>query len=89
MVCHKKDAIFSIHVHAGGVRLVRLWCVNFQCRAVLLIWIIVGHGPNIALAVSASGSCLDMFSLIYLFSFLSPSLGDDPIQTQILSKRIR
>ena len=23
--------------------------------------------------------CLDIFSLVYLFSFLSPSLGDDPI----------
>ena len=50
------------------------WCwVNFQCRGVLLIWIIVGQGPT-ALAVGAEGGCLDIFSLIYHFSFLSPSL---------------
>ena len=31
------------------------WCwVNFQCRGVILIWIIVGQGP-IALAVGAGG----------------------------------
>ena len=50
----------------------RCW-VNFQCRGVLLIWIIVGQGP-VVLAVGAGGSCLDIFSLIYHFSFLSPSL---------------
>ena len=36
---------------------------------------IVGQGP-IALAVGAGGGCLDIFSLIYLFSFLSPSLWE-------------
>ena len=37
------------------------WCwVNFQCRGVLLLWIIVGQGP-IALAVGAGGGCLDIF----------------------------
>ena len=36
-------------------------------------WMIVGQGP-IALAVGASGGCLDIFSLIYPFSPLSPSL---------------
>ena len=40
---------------------------------VLLIWIIVGQGP-IALAVGAG--CLDIFSLICHFSFLSPSLWE-------------
>ena len=45
----------------------RCW-VNFQCRGVLLIWTIVGQGP-IALAVGAGGGCLDIFSLVYLFSF--------------------
>ena len=50
------------------------WCwVNFQC--VLLIWIIEGQGP-IVLAVGAGGGCLDIFSLIYLFSFLSPFLWE-------------
>ena len=58
--------------------MVRRYCVNFQCRGVLLIWIIVGQGP-IALVVGAGGGCLDIFSLVYLFSFLSPSLGDGPI----------
>ena len=38
-------------------------------------WIIVGRGP-IALAVGAGGGCLDIFSLIYHFSFLSPSLWE-------------
>ena len=37
------------------------------------IWITVGQGP-IALAVGVGGVCLDIFSLIYHFSFLSPSL---------------
>ena len=36
---------------------------------------LVGQGP-IALAVGAGGGCLDIFSLIYLFSFLSPSLWE-------------
>ena len=52
----------------------RCW-VNFQCWGVLLVWMIVGQGP-IALAVGAGGGCLDIFSLIYLFSFLSPSLWE-------------
>ena len=38
------------------------------------IWMIVGQGP-IALAVGASGGCLDIFTLFYLFSPLSPSLS--------------
>ena len=38
---------------------------------VLLVRMIVGQGP-IALAVGAGGDCLDIFSLIYLFPFLSP-----------------
>ena len=36
---------------------------------------------------TASRGCLDNFSLVYLFSFLSPSLGDGPIKTEILSQR--
>ena len=52
------------------------WCwVNFQCRGILLIWLIVGQGPA-ALAVGAGGGCLDIFTLIYLFSPLSPSLWE-------------
>ena len=49
-------------------------------------WRKVGQGP-IALAVGAGGGCLDNFSVGYLSSFLSPSLGDGPIQTEILSQR--
>ena len=37
------------------------------------IWISVGQGPT-ALAVGAGGGCLDIFTLIYPFSPLSPSL---------------
>ena len=40
-------------------------------------WMIVGQGP-IALAVGAGGGCLDIFSLIYLFSFLYPLIGRRP-----------
>ena len=61
-----------------GGRVVRRCWVNFQCRGVLLIRIIVEQGP-IALEVGAGGGCLDIFVLIYHFSFLSPSLGDGPI----------
>ena len=39
------------------------------------IWMIVGPGP-IALAVGAGGGCLDIFTLIYLFSPLPPSLWE-------------
>ena len=54
--------------------MVRSW-VNFQCRGVLLIWIRVGQGPT-TLAVGEGGGCLDIFSLVYHFSFLSPSLWE-------------
>ena len=59
----------------GGGRVVRRCWVNFQYRGVLLTWITVGQGP-IVLAVGAGGGCLDIFSLIYHFSFLSPSLWE-------------
>ena len=49
----------------------RRW-VNFQCRGVLLIWILVGQGP-IALAVGAGGGCMDIFALAYQFSSFSLS----------------
>ena len=39
------------------------------------IWITVGQGPT-ALAVGAGGGCLDIFTLIYPISPLSPSLWD-------------
>ena len=39
------------------------------------IWMLVGQGP-IALAVGAGGGCLDIFTLIYPFFPLSPSLWE-------------
>ena len=39
------------------------------------IWTTVGQGPT-ALAVGADGGCLDIFTLIYPFSHLSPSLWE-------------
>ena len=62
-----------------GGRVERRCWVNFQCRGVLLVWIIVGQGP-IALAVGAGGGLFGHFfsHLSFLFSF-SLSLGDGPI----------
>ena len=58
----------------GGFRVVQ-WCwVNFQCRSVLLISIIVWQGLT-ALAVGAGGGGLDIFSFSSSFSL---SLGDGP-----------
>ena len=39
------------------------------------IWMTVGQGPT-ALAVGAGGGCLDIFTLIYPFFLLSPSLWE-------------
>ena len=62
-----------------SVAVVVRWCwVNFQCRGVLLIWLIVGQGPT-ALAVGTGWGFLDIFTLINLFSSFSLSLGDGPI----------
>ena len=58
-----------------GGRVVRRCWVNVQCRGVLLTWITVKQGP-IELAAGAGGAWLDIFSLIYQFSFLSPSLWE-------------
>ena len=69
----KIDSPVPVYRKGGGQVERRCW-VNFQCRGVLLVWII-GQGP-IALAVGAGGGCLDIFSLIYLFSFPSPSLWE-------------
>ena len=53
--------------------MLRRYWVNFQCRGVLLIWIIVGQGP-IALATDAGEGLFGyLFSLVYVFSFISPS----------------
>ena len=39
------------------------------------IWMIVGQGPTV-LAAGAGGGCFDIFTLIYLYSPLSPSLWE-------------
>ena len=41
------------------------------------IWNTVGQGPT-TLAVCAGGGCLDIFTLIYPFAPLSPSLWEKP-----------
>ena len=65
----------KVHSDFWGGRVVRWRWVNFQCRSILLTWIRVGQGPT-TLAVGANGVCLDIFSLIYHSSFLSPSLWE-------------
>ena len=60
--------------------------INFLCRGVLLIRIIVGQGP-IELTVGAGEGCLDIFSLVYISFLLSPSLEDGSTQIEILSQR--
>ena len=54
---------------AGGAMMLG----KLPVQGILQIWIREGQGP-IALAVGAGGGCLDIFSLVYHFSFLSPSL---------------
>ena len=39
------------------------------------LWVMVGQGP-VALVVGAGGGYLDIFTLLYLFSPLSPSLWE-------------
>ena len=71
--------VFTVKLlqQTGGGWMVRR--CDFQCRGVLLIWIIVGQGP-IVLAVGAGGGCLGIFfshlSLLFSFSF---SLADGRI----------
>ena len=61
--------------HAWVGKVMRWSWVNFQCRGILLIWVIVGQGP-IALAVGAGGGCLDVFFISSIISLLSPSLWE-------------
>ena len=56
--------------------MVRRYQVNFQCRGVLLTWIIIEQGP-IALTVDAGGGCLDIF-LSSIFSLFFLPLGGWP-----------
>ena len=52
----------------------RCWVI-FQCLRRPTILITVGQGPT-TFAVDAGGVCLDIFTLIYPFSSLSPSLWE-------------
>ena len=62
---------------SGGARVVR-WClVNFRCRGVLLIRMIVGHGPT-ALAVDEGEDCLDIFLSFKISLFFLPLSGRRP-----------
>ena len=60
----------------GGGRVERRCWVNFQCRGVLLVWMIVGQGP-IALAVGTGWGLFGHFfpHLSFLFSFWGWSGG--------------
>ena len=86
LMCRKTYITHSL-LGEGGGRVERRCWVNFQCRGVILVWLIVGQGP-IALAVGAGGGLFGHFfsHLSFLFSF-SLSLGDGPIKTEILSQR--
>ena len=54
------DHCLSIYFYMWSCRVMR-WCwVNFQCRGVLLIRIIVGHGPTVH-AVGAGGDVWTFF----------------------------
>ena len=55
--------------HEWGGRVVRRLWVNFQCRGVVLIWIIVGQRP-IALAVGSGRGCWTFFLSSVCLSFL-------------------
>ena len=69
------NTFFSVdlaHYEWDG-RVMRLCWVTFQCRGVVLIWIIVVQGPT-ALAVGVGGVVWTFFhSSIFFFSLLSPS----------------
>ena len=80
MFCSKlTTSLVNVSLKFGGGRVERRCWVNFQCRGVLLVRMIVGQGP-IALAVGAGGGLFGHFfsHLSLLFSF-SLSLGDGPI----------
>ena len=76
---HSKHNQCLLLISGRGGRVVQ-WCwVNFQCRGVLLIWIIIWQGLT-ALAVGVSGDDLDIFfSRLSFLSSFSLSLGDGPI----------
>ena len=54
----------------------RCW-VNFQCRGVLLVWMIVGQGL-IVLAVGAGGGFRTLFASSIFSLFSLPLFGRQP-----------
>ena len=70
----KLTGILSSSYEWGG-RVVRRCWVNFQCRGVLLIWIVVGQGPT---ALAVGGGCLDIFILAIISLFFLPLSGRRP-----------
>ena len=63
--------------NAGGGRVVRRCWVNFQCRGVLLIWIIVGQG-TIALEIGVGGGVSTFFLSSITSLFFLPLSGRRP-----------
>ena len=60
-----------------GVRVVRWWWVNFQCRGVLLNWVRVRQGPT-ALAVGAGGVVWTFLLSSIVSLFFLPLSGRRP-----------
>ena len=77
--------VLNLPTPMRGGRVVQCCRVNFQCRGILLILIIVGQGP-LALVIGAGGDCLDIFLSSVIFT-ISLSLRDGPIWTAIPSQR--
>ena len=74
---HINKSMTLTSVIKGGGRVVQRCWVNFQCRGVLLIWIIVGQGP-IALAIGASGVVWTFFLSSITSLFFLPLIGRRP-----------
>ena len=72
----------SANIENQDIFSIRVAHTGYECKSVPTVRpgrptfsIIVGQGP-IALAVGAGGGCLDIFTLLYPFSTLSPSLWE-------------
>ena len=69
---------YHLSIVLGGGWVVR-WCwVNFQCRGVLLILIVVGKGPTALAVGEVQVGVVWTFFLSSIISFFL-SLGDGPI----------
>ena len=76
-ICKQRQSTLSIHYqppHTGAGGGEEGWLRGAKVLG-KLIWLIVGQEPT-ALAVGAGGGCLDIFTLIYIFSPLSPTLWE-------------